>query len=103
MNYGTMAERVNRGIEWLDEVAPEWRDRIDLRTLDLADYHWCVIAQVAGGEFVKGWEALNGDLSSNDRERQTMLGFDISRNEYYEGSEKYYGDLNVAWREALSV
>lgn len=102
MNYGTMAERVNRGIEWLDEVAPEWRDRIDLHTLDLADYHWCVIAQVTDSDFTDGWESLDGGLSGS-RQRQIMLGFDISVGEYFSSPREHYIRLTEAWLEALSV
>lgn len=38
--------RVRRGMRYLDAVAEDWADRIDLDTLDLVIYTACVIGQV---------------------------------------------------------
>ena len=42
-------ERVRRGIELLDTKAPGWREKIDLKTLDVEGSCACVLGQVYGG------------------------------------------------------
>lgn len=103
MNYGTMAERVARGIEWLDKVAPDWRDNVSLTLLDLSDWDSCILAQVAQSCFLEAWESLNGELGEDYRERQIMLGFDVSTEEFRKGCDDYYKELTDAWLDALSV
>jgi hypothetical protein len=43
-----LEERVECGIIWLDERHPEWADRIDLATLNLADGCQCILGQLEG-------------------------------------------------------
>ena len=40
---------VRRGIAWLNENKPDWRDRINLETLDLSRADNCVLGHVYGG------------------------------------------------------
>lgn len=42
----TNEKRVLRGAAWLDEVMPDWFERIDLDELNLADECWCVLGQI---------------------------------------------------------
>lgn len=45
--YGSIAQRVAAGARWLDELfGPQWVDRIDLNTLDLASTYRCICGQV---------------------------------------------------------
>jgi hypothetical protein len=47
----TLADNVARGAAWLDTVAPDWADRVDLSTLDLRSSTHCVAGQaLAPGE-----------------------------------------------------
>lgn len=38
---------VDNGVHLLDEKIPNWREQIDLTTLDLADFDLCVLGQLA--------------------------------------------------------
>lgn len=47
----TLANNVARGAAWLDTVAPDWADRVNLSTLDLRSSTHCVAGQaLAPGE-----------------------------------------------------
>lgn len=41
----TLAERIDLGVEFLNENAPGWRDTIDVERLDLLDLDWCILGQ----------------------------------------------------------
>lgn len=44
-------ERVANGVAWLDENGPDdWRNLIDLTTLDISDSGFCVLGQVYAPE-----------------------------------------------------
>lgn len=45
----TVAERVALGVQKLDELAPGWRDKIDVVRLDMIHSWNCVLGQVYGG------------------------------------------------------
>lgn len=44
-------ERIDAGIELLDENIPNWRERIDLTQLDLRSTYHCVLGEVFAEEF----------------------------------------------------
>lgn len=46
-----MKDNVLRGIQLLDEKMPDWRDKIDPKTLDLANDCNCVIGQLFGSYY----------------------------------------------------
>ena len=52
-----LRERVERGVEFLDADFPDWRSRIDTRTLDLTSQNNCVLGQLLG-DFRDGLEML---------------------------------------------
>jgi hypothetical protein len=54
METWTVASSVARGVAWLDRVAPNWRDRVDAVTLDMASPTHCVAGQVFAAEAVAG-------------------------------------------------
>lgn len=56
----TVEERVQAGAQLLDSHLPEWRARVVLDTLDIADWRWCVLGQVFGTYSI-GVEELFGD------------------------------------------
>lgn len=45
-----LVRNVTRGVAWLDNTAPGWRDLIDVDTVDLVDYDACVLGQVFRAE-----------------------------------------------------
>ncbi len=51
----TIAERVARGVAWLDETRPGWAERVDLDRLDLASPCRCVLGQEFGDYFEIVW------------------------------------------------
>lgn len=79
-------ERIQDGIELLDQQTPNWCEKIDLKTLHLDSSYFCVLGQVYGGyssglnilEIDEGWE----------------YGFDIKNG----GS---YRNLNKEWVKAI--
>ena len=46
----TTRERVERGIAWLDQTVPAWRDTINRRTLNMASPMDCVLGQTFAAE-----------------------------------------------------
>lgn len=42
----TNEKRVLRGAAWLDEVMPDWFERVDLDELNLSEPCWCVLGQI---------------------------------------------------------
>lgn len=52
------AKEIQKGIEFLNEVKPGWRDEIDPAVLDLADTTTCVCGQVFADHYTGGLEAL---------------------------------------------
>lgn len=57
-----LAERVERGAEYLDLDFPGWADRIDTEVLDLLAGRWCILGQLFGG-FRTGLDVLGLTLS----------------------------------------
>lgn len=43
-----METEVRKGIEWLDEYLPEWRECIDTSILDMGHVHDCILGQIFG-------------------------------------------------------
>jgi hypothetical protein len=90
--------RVQRGIELLDRKAaanfgPEnWRAKVNLATLEMADWYDCMLGQVFGDYSAGVDHFLSRDKNCGPwAERH---GFDHSR-------RVSFADLNWAWKEAL--
>ena len=63
-----LQKRVDRGIQLLDTHGPlDWRDRIDMDTLDLGDGDQCVLGQVFGDEAQSARPRTNGFWHGADR------------------------------------
>lgn len=59
--FGSVPDRVSRGIEWLDRQRPTWIDEVDLSILDLSSSCSCVLGQIVGYEKTKldhDWDAV---------------------------------------------
>lgn len=41
---------VLKGIAWLDEIKPNWRELIDWGMLDMTNANWCIAGQVFKGQ-----------------------------------------------------
>jgi hypothetical protein len=48
--YGTVEERVARGVRFLDRTQPDWRTRVEVKNLDLESECYCVLGQLFSNE-----------------------------------------------------
>lgn len=90
MSY--IAECVANGRQFLDEKIPDWRDRINLETLDMGNCYNCVGAQVAGS-FLDFCDTF--DL---EYEKQIHLGFEIGEVARRMG---LYNRLTDYWKDQI--
>lgn len=108
----TLAERVQLGTIFLDDVRPGWAGQINLNELELANPASCVIGQVFDdpnatySAWMRGsWEAhdwleAKGLLTDNDNV-PVLLGFERLGVFDYESSTETYEDLQAAWTEVI--
>lgn len=89
----TIAERVQAGCEFLDQIRPGWETSIDLTVLDLSDCTVCVVGQVGGPEAELGLWALTHDDKHLDDGWPVKLGFN--------DAEEQYSSLTRAWKKAI--
>lgn len=94
LTHDISAESIERGIAMLDSRIADWRERVDLDALDMADAQACLLGQIYGS-LNQGLEALEVASSHADH-----YGFSIPFNAYE--AEALNEKLNDAWREALS-
>lgn len=108
-----VTERVQAGINWLDDHRPDWRSMIDLESLDLANPWACVLGQVAGvlgGGFsdivsprhAKGVHSHNGCILRLMRMSERMTGRQAVALGFEVDNHYSYRDLDEAWKVALS-
>jgi hypothetical protein len=95
----TVEERVAKGMKLLDENVPNWTDKIDLETLELAYCGRCVIGQLFGG-YRAGLCQL--DLIGGEQDREN--GFDIttSANRSTTADEEF-AELQAEWTKQISI
>lgn len=88
-NDQSIKERVQNGVDLLDERVPEWRNKVHAETLAMHDCFNCIIGQVFGlrldGEFSQMIRKMNVDPFEH--------GFDAYVDEYK--------DLTKEWRRQL--
>ncbi len=89
---GKYADRIDKGIALLDENVRGWRDKINLRTLDLGSAKQCILGQACAdlateAGFPTGFEYGYRALLENS---PWELGFDIANEDTYAG-------LKAAW------
>lgn len=96
----TLRERIERGAAWLDEVRPDWREHINLATLELSSGYHCVLGQVFNDEVEDpdgdGFDYAVAHVVPVPAPRTPWLvdhGFDAKNFDY--------DPLTAAWREYL--
>ena len=96
----TVAERVQRGAELLDEKRPGWWREIDLSRLDVSSTCNCVGSQVAGVPhgFTVAMEALELD----GEEAFVAHGFESDTNLSDRLFRAEYAALTAAWRDLIT-
>ena len=76
-----MEAEVREGISWLDSNFPGWRERINLETLDMGSFDYCVVGQLGNlikqgleESFLHPWPASLGfDIHDTDGDRDWGL------------------------------
>lgn len=102
--YGTVAERVARGVERLDERVPRWRERVDYTTLQIAGANTCVLGQLFGTYYAN--EAL--DIVDYNSPTALRLGFDVPTIRLANGRPDHEATrteaiaLDAEWRRVLT-
>ena len=95
--------RIDRGVLFLDETVPNWREQIDMTSLELDAPSHCVLGQVFGSwgtgtcavyEFEADSELLDPD---SDDVTYTAYGFE---HDTYAGIS--YEDLQDAWERVIA-
>lgn len=111
----TYSEAVARGVEWLDAQDADWREKIDVEKLDIANVNWCILGQVFGGY----WSAIDYKLGGNYG-RAEILGFNVSSEKLNNAFDEYncghidfetyefakeleYAHLENEWRKVLAA
>lgn len=76
-NWDVLDNRVKRGVVAVDAVAPpQWREAIDLRTLDMANFTDCVFGQLERNFGSAVGDALT-ELGDDGLRYPSTLGFDF--------------------------
>lgn len=91
----TLDERVEAGMDFLDERRPGWMPRIDLDRLNISSSLDCVLGQL-GGNYYEVLDAFG--LNSVD-----SYGFGFSGHRLSEGYECECYSLTLAWRQAITA
>ena len=109
------AARVALGVEWLDEVHPGWRDKVDTDRLKMYNTHQCILGQVFGTY----WRPVD-EMFYDGEDQSGRLGFNIPQQMLNDIHDQYfdekitaderedlvnweYAHLENEWRKALSV
>lgn len=97
-------EAVAAGASLLTAKVKDWRDRIDLETLDIQVCTSCILGQVFGIEAGadRGWTrfaAVVNDLGIGDA---ADYGFDAYSSDATMGEEGSYEELQDAWEDYLA-
>jgi hypothetical protein len=102
---------IERGIAWLDEVNPDWRDKINLGTLALSSLDHCVLGQVFGS-YEEGIRIAFPNLV-NTRPFTGSYAEAAARAESYQWAARHgfgwahgypggFGSLTEGWKSRLS-
>jgi len=90
-NVDALRKRISQSMDLLDELAPDWPDKVDLDTLAMDNPKLCVAGQTVGFDTV-----IDAILDRHGRLSAV--------HEYYAFSATWdtdYPTLNTAWREAI--
>lgn len=93
----TVEERVQKGIDFLDasqSVPDNWRELLDLKTLDIENCKRCVLGQLLG-DFIR-WFSLS-DMPGNPCD----FGFDIYPDDNFELDDEF-SILQDEWFKRLN-
>ena len=100
------SEQIAAGIKWLNQIRPQWFDKVNLDTLNLGKCSLCVLGQLFGDEpevetefmYTAGFGYAQARLGLTDRICQS-LGFAVDHS--LPNSELRYEILTNEWKEAI--
>ena len=101
MSPGTIEERVDRGVKYLDEYHAGWRDQINLEELHMEFCDDCVIGQALGDYFIS-----SKIINSRTKQYMFELGFDVDYRDVDETgktSSQVYAELEAEWRKRIEA
>lgn len=93
VTMSTIRRRVNRGVAFLNECVPGWKDKISVDRLNLHDPYNCVLGQLFG-EYGKGVDKLNIDTIK----KRTLLGFTEASGPDY---TTFHPRLTKVWKNKI--
>jgi hypothetical protein len=115
MQTWTVESAVARGVAWLDQIAPNWRDRVNVNELDLTSATHCVAGQVFAEQGERegrnGYEIMMRTLADSGvsllapdveygftHAESGVYGLGPSASEFQrERSARLLGDLRAEW------
>jgi hypothetical protein len=77
-----LGERVSRGVTWLNDTVPGWRERVDIARLDIEDARHCVLGQVFAepGSDIDGFDvAYRLAVRSGATQAEGVVTFFVAR------------------------
>lgn len=110
MYYGSIEDRVQAGLAFIDRDRPGKADGIDLGRLDVSDARNCVLAQVYGtpGNGFRGWVSglVAVEKAGLNAADLGFTSYDVVsyEDEYpeFENEDEEYEALTEEWRRAIS-
>lgn len=107
----TLAERVTRGAEWLDQIKPGWAGLIDQDRLDMDSGHRCVLGQVFDSEAKRDeyWHGYSwaSSLGFEIRDEVAEHGFNFTCAEFEDHAQDWVdhatGELTQLWLKAIET
>jgi hypothetical protein len=98
---GTIEQRVQAGIDLLNEYKPNWRGLVDVTTLDQQRPSRCILGQVFNG-FIKGLNKLEINYTNaQGMERGADFGFCTYDDDHDVPYEDTYEALTKEWAKRI--
>lgn len=96
----SISERVQNGVNLLNDYAGDWFWLVDLETLDITSPENCILGQLFGS-FQNGTRDLG---FSYDQYTQSLNGFEMTHVEYTSGSAlSIQAQIEDEWRTAIGA
>lgn len=99
----TLSDNVDRGAAFLDRRRPDWRDKVDVSTLDMSHGSWCVLGQVFGS-YSEGRVRLG--INSHEAAGYGFIyhsswGEDLDWDEWLRLCDAQYAALDHFWTQKI--
>lgn len=101
----TIAQRVARGVALLDKTCPDWRARVDVRTLDMSSNVYGLLEQVYPDDrpFLSGTTFFHACSTLGIKIHDAgNYGFDIVTDDACEGRPQWDA-LTAAWKKTFEA